>query len=163
MQRSFAVTGPWIDVVTTTERSTSQLNLSASSFFRVSGSATKSIQQFKAVLNGAAERPTPVTTTASGLASVSVEGDKVTTILSYTGLSGPPANGHFHGPATAEQAAGVMIGFPAGTLPPVSSATFVFELTFTAAQKTNLTGGMTYLNLHTAANAGGEIRGQVLP
>jgi hypothetical protein len=163
VQGAGAVTGPWIDLVTTTGRTTTQLMVIPTAFFRVIGNTTKSIQQFKAVLSGAAERPTPVVTTATGLASVSLDGDKVTTILSYDGLSGPPTNGHFHGPATADQAAGVMIGFPAGTLPSATSATLIFELTFDAAQKTALTSGMTYLNLHTVLNGGGEIRGQVVP
>ena len=162
VQGAAAVTGPWVDLVTTTESTTSQLTVIPTAFFRIIGKTTKSILQFSAVLSGAAERPNPVTTTAAGLASVSLDGDKVTTILSFAGLSGPPSAGHFHGPATAEQAAGVMVGFPAGTLPSATSGALIFELTFDAAQKTALTGGMTYLNLHTAANGGGEIRGQVV-
>ena len=35
------------------------------------------------------------------------------------------------------------------------------EATLTDAQIADLTGGKWYLNIHTAANRGGEIRGQV--
>jgi hypothetical protein len=36
-------------------------------------------------------------------------------------------------------------------------------VTFTEAQATNLLAGLNYLNIHTATNAGGEIRGQLIP
>jgi hypothetical protein len=36
------------------------------------------------------------------------------------------------------------------------------EFTLTAAQQTSLKANMLYVNIHTAANPGGEIRGQLM-
>ncbi len=163
VQGAPSITGPWIDLVTTSERRTTQFNFGTSAFFRVAGGTTKNVRQFKAVLTGAAERPTPVVTNARGVASVSVDGTTVITILAYSGLSGPPTAGHFHGPATAEQAVSVLVGFPNGALPAATSGAAIIPLAFTAAQVDSLVNGLTYINIHTAANGGGEIRGQVLP
>ena len=76
--------------------------------------------------------------------------------LPGAGLSGPATAAHFHGPAEAGKNAGVEVPIPnAGTSPVEGSATL------TEAQAADLTGGKLYVNVHTAANPGGEIRGQV--
>ena len=53
--------------------------------------------------------------------------------------------------------AGVAVAIPnAGTSPVEGSATL------TDAQAADLVAGKYYINIHTAANPGGEIRGQVM-
>lgn len=112
---------------------------------------------FKAVLNGASEVP-PVATTASGVVEAKLNKDTnlLTWSMSYSGLSGPATAGHFHGPASATQNAGIALGFN----DPITSP-FAGQATLTPAQAADLLAGKWYVNIHTAANKPGEIRGQV--
>ena len=114
--------------------------------------------KMKATLDGASEVP-PVTTAGKGTADVDFDPatKKLTWKLTYSGLSGPATAAHFHGPAEAGKNAGVAVAIPnAGSSPAEGSATL------TDAQATDLTAGKYYVNVHTAANPGGEIRGQVM-
>ena len=74
----------------------------------------------------------------------------------YSGLSGPATMAHFHGPAEAGKNAGVAVAITPNTSPFESSATL------TDAQAADLMAGRWYVNVHTAAHPGGEIRGQLL-
>lgn len=109
----------------------------------------------KADLKGATEVPA---NTTAGTGSVTASFDTTTKTLTWTGtyagLTGPATAAHFHGPAEVGKNAGVMVPSPAA-LPIQGSAVL------TDAQVQALTGGMMYFNVHTAANPGGEIRGQV--
>jgi len=79
-------------------------------------------------------------------------------ILRYSGLSGPVKAGHFHGPAETCKNAGVALGINnAGDSPVQGSAVL------TGDQAADLLAGKWYVNLHTAANPGGELRRQVAP
>ena len=114
--------------------------------------------KFKADLKGSSEVPP---NQSAGTGSVTATYDSGTKVLtwdgSYAGLSGPATAAHFHGPAEAGKNAGVEVPIPnAGTSPVEGSATL------TDAQAADLTGGKLYVNVHTAANPGGEIRGQVM-
>jgi hypothetical protein len=75
--------------------------------------------------------------------------------VTYSGLTGPATMGHIHGPALPGANAGVVVPF-ANPASPVSGTA-----TLTAAQIADLTAGKYYANIHTAANPGGEIRGQI--
>ena len=120
----------------------------------MTGSDTTSM---KNALTGAQEVPA-VTTSGSG--SVDSSFDKSTNSLSwtvtYSGLSGPVTAGHIHGPAPAGTNAGVVIPFTGDLSSPIKG-----KATLTAAQVADLTAGRYYVNLHTAKNPGGEIRGQL--
>jgi len=109
-----------------------------------------------AKLTGSAEVP-PNASAGSGTLEATL--DKQTNLLnwtvSYSGLSGPVKAGHFHGPALAGQNAGVALGFSGSMDSPIKGSA-----TLTAAQLADLTAGKWYVNLHTATNPGGEIRGQ---
>ncbi|OKO71498.1 CHRD domain-containing protein [Bradyrhizobium sp. NAS96.2] len=76
--------------------------------------------------------------------------------LTYSGLSGPATAAHFHGPAEAGKNSGVAVAIPNATSSPVEGSA-----TLTDAQAADLLAGKYYVNIHTAANPGGEIRGQV--
>ena len=80
---------------------------------------------------------------------------KLTYEVTYKDLTGPAAAAHFHGPADAKANAGVVV--PVGAL----TSPIKGEATLTDAQAADLAGGKWYFNVHTAANKGGEIRGQV--
>jgi hypothetical protein len=112
-----------------------------------------------ATLSGAAEVPP---NTSAGMGQLQAEFDKATKTLRYTlrysGLSGPVKAAHFHGPAEAGKNAGVVLGINnAGDSPVQGSAVLTMD------QAADLLAGKWYVNLHTAANPGGELRGQVAP
>jgi hypothetical protein len=116
-----------------------------------------SAEKFKATLDGKTEVP-PNASTGTGTADIDYDAatKKLTWKLSYSGLSGPATAAHFHGPAEPGKNAGVAVAIPnAGTSPAEGSATL------TDAQAADLEAGKLYVNVHTAANPGGEIRGQV--
>ncbi len=78
----------------------------------------------------------------------------------YTGLTGPATAAHFHGPADRDGNAGVAINLVASGAP---ASPITGSATLTPAQAADLMAWKWYLNIHTAANPSGEIRGQVGP
>jgi hypothetical protein len=86
--------------------------------------------------------------------------DKSTSMFSwtvtYSGLTGPVRAAHFHGPSTVGINTGVALGITGALDSPIKGSAVL-----TAAQAADLLAGKWYLNLHTAINLGGEIRGQV--
>lgn len=97
-----------------------------------------------------------------GSGTIETSFDKSTNVLkwklSYSGLTGPAAAAHFHGPAAMGANAGVALPFPN----PISSG-MEGQATLTPAQAADFLAGKWYANIHTADNKGGEIRGQVTP
>ena len=133
---------------------------------------------FTADLNSQKEVP-PVTApaaalTATGTATcaIAVAGTSFTCTVTYAGLSGAPTASHIHsgnananGTVRVNLCSNVVItGVPAcptttsGTI--TSGAQPVSGVTFDALLASMRTYG-AYVNVHTAANTGGEIRGQV--
>jgi len=106
-------------------------------------------------LSAANEVP-PNASTGSGTAKVDLDGNVVKWSVSYSGMTGPVTAGHFHGPAMAGANAGVAVPFTGPMASPITGTA-----TLTDAQVADLKAGKYYVNLHTAANPGGEIRGQV--
>ena len=67
-----------------------------------------------------------------------------------------------HRLGTAEVAVGVKFNLiPAGTLG--TCGLFAGQTTVDQATADGIAQGLTYFNIHTAANGGGEIRGQIVP
>ena len=106
-------------------------------------------------LSPASEVP-PSASSGSGTGKVELDGNVVKWTVTYTGMTGPVTAGHFHGPAAAGANAGVVVPFAGPLASPI-----VGSATLTPAQADQLKGGLWYINLHTAANPGGELRGQV--
>jgi hypothetical protein len=100
----------------------------------------------------------PVPTGASGSADVTY--DTVTRVvtwnITHAGLSGAPTAAHFHGPATALENAPVIVLFPGSLASP-----FRGTQTLTTDQAAQFLAGSWYINIHTPAYPGGELRGQV--
>ena len=114
-------------------------------------------EKLKATLDGASEVPA---NTSAGKGTADIDYDaatkKLTWKLTYSGLSGPATAAHFHGPAEAGKNGGVAVAIPGATSSPAEGSA-----TLTDAQAADLIAGKFYVNVHTAANPGGEIRGQV--
>ncbi|WP_213770128.1 CHRD domain-containing protein [Bradyrhizobium sp. dw_78] len=114
-------------------------------------------EKMKATLDGKSENP-PTTSAGKGEADIDYDAatKKLTWKLTYSGLTGPATAAHFHGPAEVGKNAGVAVAIPGVTSNPVEGSA-----TLTDAQAADLEAGKYYVNIHTAANPGGEIRGQV--
>jgi hypothetical protein len=124
-------------------------------------------EPFSAALTPEAEVP-PATSDGSGSATATIndEGTEIAYEVTYSGLTGPVLAAHIHFGA-ADEAGGVIFPLAHGASP--------FSGTLTEADFTPLDGGpqtfaegldairagMTYINVHTEANQGGEIRGQL--
>ncbi len=113
------------------------------------------IVNLKAAMNASSEVPP---TSSKGTGTLTATYDTTTKKLSwngsYSGLTGPATAAHFH------------LGDPGkngGVVVPITPATSPLQgsATLTDAQATDLLAGKWYVNVHTAANKGGEIRGQV--
>lgn len=131
--------------------------LAISAMLSVLSPALAETTTLKASLSGASEVPA---TSSKGTGTVTATYDSSTKQLSYTidysGLSGPATAAHFHGPAAAGQNAGVA----AAIAPPLASP-IKGSVTLNDAQQNDLMSGKWYVNIHTAANKGGEVRGQL--
>jgi uncharacterized surface protein with fasciclin (FAS1) repeats len=101
----------------------------------------------------------PLTNPGSvGGATVTLTGNTLTVDGSYSGFTATMA--HVHGPATATENAGIVNN----VMLDVSVAEeFRGQLTLNASQIEEFKNGLYYLNVHSAANQSGEIRGQIVP
>ena len=115
--------------------------------------------KFGATMTPDTEVPAKTAPGASGTVTATL--DTATRKLDYdarwTGLTGPATAAHLHGPAEPGKNAGVQVKI--GDANPVSPT--VGSATLTEDQVAQLTAGQWYANVHTAANPGGEIRGQL--
>jgi CHRD domain len=123
--------------------------------------AVAAMTTYKTVLNGATEVP-PVQSTGTGAAAVNADPatKEVSWRVEYSGLSGPAMAAHIHCGAPAGQNSGVAVslGSAADLKSPITGTGQM-----TDAQLADLAAGKCYINIHTAAHKGGEIRGQLAP
>ncbi len=129
----------------------------AAAFLLVSGAEAKE-HKISFVLSAKQEVPA-VTADGKGHGTV-VYDDKTQNVkyhIEFSGLSGDATAAHFHGPAAVGEKGDVIV--------PIKSAPYASPLigsfTLTPEQGKALLEGKVYFNLHTAANPGGELRGQV--
>jgi hypothetical protein len=125
----------------------------------ISAAAQAETMTFKATLNGASEVP-PTTSDGTGTATATLDtaSRKLSWEVTYSGLTGPAMAAHIHGPADPGQNAPVVVPFKGRLASPIKGSK-----TLTAAQMADLEAGKDYVNIHTAANKPGEIRGQLQP
>ena len=164
VQRADVITDPFCGIGVVAARSFSPTNEGAQGFLRLADLAASPAIRMSVILSGASERPTPVATTADGFGTLEISGSTLSFNIGYRGLSGAATLAHIHGPADTTGAAGVLIDlapFNGGAFG--QSGTLIGSVTITAEQKAALLGGLTYVNIHTMANGGGEIRGQITP
>ena len=110
---------------------------------------------YNVVLEGAQEVP-PNAATGSGFgtAVVNTVANTITLSPTFGGLTGSATAAHLHGPGARGAVAGVK--FPIGT---TSGATYV--ITYVEADEADILAGNWYVNIHTGAFPGGELRGQL--
>jgi len=111
----------------------------------------------KADLKGANEVP-PNVSPASGKAEATFDTETrvLTWTVTYADLTGPAVGAHFHGPSEPGKNAGIVLPFKAVPSPIHGTATI------SESQAADLLAGKWYANIHTAANPGGELRGQMM-
>ena len=128
---------------------------------------------FAALMLSEYVKPVRVPTAGAGVVFFSVVNDRINYTIAWSALSGPAKEAHLHGPATPEDVAGSLVDFTVGA----QSANFgALRGSFGAADirpqggrpaialdsLVKLLGnGKAYLDVHTAAFPGGEVRGQV--
>jgi hypothetical protein len=134
----------------------SRLLLAALSAVAISACAGP--QYYQGPMSAAYEVPPKGTQAVGTVVGIYYPSTKALTwTVQYKDLSGPPTAAHIHGPAAPGANAPVVI--PAAATPsPITGGA-----TLTDAQAADLTAGLYYFNIHTAANPGGEMRGQMLP
>ena len=123
----------------------------------IAGFSTAFAAEIKVTLSGSQEVP-PVTTSATGVATVTVNDDMTVSVtVTTTGIAATAAHVHM---APAGQNGGVIVPFTKTGDNTWSSAP---GAKLTEAQYAAFKAGNTYVNVHSAANPGGEIRGQIRP
>jgi hypothetical protein len=84
----------------------------------------------------------------------------------FPNLTGPATAFHIHGPAPTGQNAGVLFDlspFYLPLVPPMFGGLVHGAVVYPPDQIAGLFAGSNYINIHTALNPGGEIRGQLIP
>lgn len=121
-------------------------------------------QSLEVTLSGDQEVPA-VTTDGAGSATVSLMGDTMTVSGDFSGLSSPVievagSSGHVH-MAPAGENGDVVFPLSVSAAEDGTSGIFNLTTTLTPEQIDAFNAGELYLNFHTEANQGGEIRGQI--
>jgi hypothetical protein len=123
----------------------------------LAGAAQAEVIRYMAMLDGASEVP-PHAVPGKGMAMAEL--DTATKTFTYkiqfSGLTGPATMAHVHGPALPGANASPVVVLA----PPVTSPASGSQV-LTDAQIADLNSGKWYVNVHTEANKGGEIRGQL--
>jgi hypothetical protein len=126
---------------------------------------------YSATMSGANEVPS-VAGNATGTATFALVGKTITYQVTVNGLSGNAVASHIHiGDATTN--GGIVYPFTAAAVQSGQVASGTIDLTqpFPLGSGLSISGdsvltllnnGLLYTNVHTAANAGGEIRGQIM-
>jgi|SRR5215469_4484177 len=130
------------------------LSLGLLAIFAICGAAQA--EQMKFAANLAAGPGVSSSGKGTATATLDTATKTLTWDVEYSGLSGPVTAAHLHGPADAGKDAGVVVPFTGSLASPIKGSA-----TLTDAQISQLEAGKWYVNLHTAANKGGEIRGQL--
>jgi len=120
---------------------------------------------FVTTLNGAGENP-PKNVPGVGTVTIVKSAGTYTFTINFSGMTGPLTGAHIHGPATVGANANVIVPFSTAGAGTSGTLTGTFTSTNTPTISNDsldvlMRSGNAYVNLHTAANPGGEIRGQL--
>ncbi len=118
--------------------------------------AGAAVMHFSAPLAGADEVPANTTAgTGEVVATLDTDSKAFAYTVTYSGLTGPGVAAHFHGPA------GPGVNAPPVIMVAMGSSPMSGKMTLSDAQVADLNAGKWYLNIHTSAHPGGEVRGQL--
>ena len=113
-------------------------------------------------MSGRNEAPANSTT---GSGSLDISYSRANRVLNYsftwTGLTGNATAMHIHGLAPEGYSVGVVQGFTGFTQAPQGSYSGQLLVDNVVVKEENLLNGLYYVNIHTLANQGGEIRAQI--
>ncbi len=129
--------------------------------------ATPGVIEFVFPLDGDQEFPI-VDTPATGTGRVQLDAStgEITWDITYDNLQGGTDDAiaaHFHGPAVPGQNADAQVNIGNNSRSLLSRKMYsLCPVSLTSDQMQNLLDGLWYVNIHTNANVGGEIRGQVV-
>lgn len=126
---------------------------------------------YTSTMNAANEKPNANASTATGTATYTLKGNSLSFVVTVNGLTGPATASHIHVGA-ASVAGGVIVPFVTGSVQSGNVTSGTIDLSATISNGTStitgdslkvlLNNGNAYTNVHTAANGGGEIRGQII-
>jgi hypothetical protein len=135
------------------------LSLAVLAAFALAPAAEAKVYKLHLELTGKAETP-PNASKGKGHGSVTYDdqSNDLSWDITWSGLSGDATAAHFHGPAKPGASAPPVVPIKDTSL----ASPLIGSTTITAEQGKDLLAGKWYFNVHTAANAGGELRGQVL-
>ena len=125
----------------------------------IGGSAVKPVtKKFSATLNVGQETGVVKSTQrgSAGRFTATLNGTTLTYRLSFAHLSGAAMAAHVHGPAARHVSAAVLVPLCGPCSSPVTGTA-----TLTSSEISLMEAGKTYVNVHTAKNPNGEIRGQI--
>ncbi|HKA57153.1 MAG TPA: CHRD domain-containing protein [Gemmatimonadales bacterium] len=129
-----------------------------------SSNIPEGLEVFTATLNGTNERPTAVTTTATGHAIVTILSDS---LISWEVVIDSPIDsitvGHIHRFNSDTGFGGVVVNLA----PPATGLDFIGTAAVGSATPVDsvfdiIRAGRAYVNIHTRVNGGGEIRGNLV-
>jgi uncharacterized protein (TIGR03118 family) len=149
----------WFDVLTTSSHSALVAKDGESDFWQVAGQSGQTVLPLTVYLSGASEVP-GVQTAGNGIGTISVEGSNFNYHISFSGLTSPAIAAHLHGAADANNNANVLFALNGAS---GTSGTLSGTQVLTPDELADIINGVSYVNIHTTINQGGEIRGQVVP
>lgn len=159
LESSESPQGPWVAV----DGATSPHEVvadGAMNFYRVGdGSGGQTLTLRLAPTSG-------VSSGGSGSGTVSIDGNQLSIHVHYKGLSADFTAAHIHGPAEIGGNAGVLFAVDGDDMHQADGAragSFIGSGEVSDATIEALKAGKAYLNIHSSANPGGEIRAQILP
>lgn len=133
--------------------------LAVSTIALVTIAAQAATVNLKADLKASSEVPAKDSSGKGTLtAKLNTETNELEYHIVFSDLTGPVVAAHFHGPAAEGTNAKPQIPIKVS---PIASP-IDGKATITPEQAKDLEDGKWYFNLHTTANPGGEIRGQVI-
>jgi hypothetical protein len=131
----------------------------------ITPAAAPIVMTYGGTLTGAEQNP-PITVAGTGTVTLTLTDGKITLTGSYSGLTGVATASHIHGPAAKGANSGVFC--PLMLMPGATAGAGSLmegdcgKKVLTAADMADLAAGKWYVNVHTAANGGGEVRAQLM-
>jgi CHRD domain len=127
--------------------------------------STPVLPTYKATANSANEKQAaPVVSDGVANVTATLDGTTLTLKIDYSKMSGTPVAAHIHGPADEASNADVVCDFSTKIVAGATAGSGTIDATCPLDAKltlADLDAGKTYVNIHTAANGKGEVRGQL--